>query len=110
MDSHRFCNVSCDSMIPDLIISVFSIFLSAIFAVLGIIDFVIPVGIEQGTVTVIGYLYTFQGVFPVDTLITAITTLGTLLFFWYVVKIAMWVYSLIPLSGTKQELPKSHKK
>ena len=92
-------------MIFDQFIIIGSAFITVIYSVFGVINLAIPNGISNAVTTFVGYLYMFEGVFPVSSLITSMVFISTVYFFLYVVKIGLWVFAFIPFIGKNNPLP-----
>ena len=92
-------------MIFDQFIIIGSAFITVIYGLFDIFNLAIPNAITDGVTTFVGYLYMFEGVFPVSSLITSMVFISTVYFFLYVVKIGLWVFAFIPFIGKNNPLP-----
>lgn len=90
-------------MLTDIFLLLVSIPLQVILAVLGgissIFTTVVPDGVFTSINTLFGYLGYFNSVFPIDTFAECALALTTFFYFYYIVKIALWAWSLVPWLG-----------
>lgn len=111
-------------MFTDVFIFVVASFVQIIATILSAISFLIPDSLETAISQWMGYLGYLQGVFPVvptPTMTGLAQTVGVLtvvgwalqlLVAWYLVKLALFTFHLVPFIGKHVEIPggEKHKK
>lgn len=65
------------------------------------LGFIVPTQVSDAIRWVFSNVYLLSGVFPVDELLTAVSTLLTFFTFWYIFKLILFFVSFIPGIGHK---------
>lgn len=92
-------------MIPDLIFYIGGTILNLFAFLFGIVQFVLPAEIENAIIYVFDKLNYFRGFVPITDLLNALSILITFFTFWYLIKIFLWLFSLLPWIGKTTEPP-----
>lgn len=67
---------------------------------------IIPDQLYNSVTTFIQYLAYLNPIFPIDTLLYCISTLAIFFTCLYIIKILLWIWSLVPYLGNHVNLPK----
>ena len=86
-------------MIVDLLMFAGSGILQIISLILSGLSFVIPDQIETALGTAFGYIWYFDGILPVSSLLQVLSALVSFMVAWYTYKILMWLLKVIPTGG-----------
>lgn len=78
-------------------------------AVLSAVDFVIPNAISDSVTFFLAHLNYVRGFVDVETLFLAIGTYIIFLGYYQIVKVGLWVYSMLPWIGKKAAMPNTAK-
>lgn len=84
-------------MLVDILLLVAGFVLNFISFLFGLITFVIPVEALASISQAFSYIAYVQAFFPIDTLVTVLTSYLSFLLLWYGWKLIMWVYSILPI-------------
>jgi len=95
-------------MITSIFILIGSVILNIISILLGAFSYIIPSQITDAITYLFSTIHILDGVFPVDTLLLASTTILTVWGFIYLARIFLWFIAFIPGVG-HHELPGIHK-
>jgi len=108
-------------MFTDVFIFIIASFVQIIATILSAISFLIPSSVQTALAEWLGYLGYLQGVFPIvptpsmtglAQTVGVLTVVGwalQLLVAWYLVKLALFVFHLVPFVGKHVEIPGSQK-
>lgn len=92
-------------MILDALILVVSAILFVLVQIFSLVSFVIPDNVQNAITYFLGHFAYLKGVFPIDTLFTALGVYATFTTLMYIFKVVHWAYGHIPWVGKHKKLP-----
>lgn len=90
-------------MLTDIFFMVMGSLMYAFVAIFSVIDYVMPPQVESTIHYFFNYIYYFQGLFPIDALISAFGAFLYFLIFYYGLRIALSFANVIPFFNWRKD-------